>query len=64
VVVSGNGQSGQAGAALANPLVVRVTDAGGKPVVGASVNWVVAGGAGTLSATTTTTDASGTAHVA
>jgi hypothetical protein len=36
-VVSGDRQRGRAGAALANPLVVQLTDALGRPVMGATV---------------------------
>jgi hypothetical protein len=61
VIVSGNEQSGVPGAALAQPLVVQVNDAGGNPVGGAPVTWVVTGGGGTLDPTTTTTDATGRA---
>ena len=36
---SGNGQRGSRGAALADPLVVRVTDELGNPVAGVTVEW-------------------------
>lgn len=44
VAVSGNGQSGRVGEALAQPLVVRVTDAYGNGVAGRPVAWSAAGG--------------------
>lgn len=49
---SGNNQTGTVGAALAQPLVVKVTDAGGNAVSGVSVTWT--GDNGSLAATTTT----------
>jgi adhesin/invasin len=64
VIVSGNEQSGVPGTALAQPLVVQVNDAGGNPVTGAPVTWVVTGGGGTLDPTTSTTDATGRASSA
>lgn len=45
-VVSGDSQSGKAGAPLARPFVVRVTDAAGRAVPSAAVTWVVMGGEG------------------
>jgi hypothetical protein len=60
-ITSGNPQSVAAGAQTA-PLVVQVIDQFANPVANAAVTWVVTGG-GTLSATTTTTDATGTAQV-
>ena len=44
VAVSGSGQSGRVGEALAQPLVVRVTDAYGNGVAGRPVAWSAAGG--------------------
>jgi len=44
-------------------LQARVTDAGGSPVAGQAVAWAVASGGGTLSATSTATDAQGVAQV-
>src|SRR4051812_48301660 len=38
-VVSGDRQRGRAGAALDNPLVVRLTDAVGRPVMGTAVGF-------------------------
>ncbi len=61
-LVSGNGQSAAVGAALANPLVVRVTDANDNPVSGVSVAWVAETG-GSVSADNTPTDAQGLAQV-
>jgi hypothetical protein len=47
-VVSGGGQSAQAGKQLANPIVVKVVDASlGFPVPGYLVNWVITSGGGT-----------------
>jgi adhesin/invasin len=60
-IVSGNVQNGVAGSALANPFVVVVKDANNLPVTGFGVTFAVATGAGTLSATTVATDATGQA---
>jgi hypothetical protein len=59
-IVSGNNQHGTAGKALALPFVVRASDTNGKPVVGASIRWSVSKGSATVSASSTTTDSSGT----
>ncbi len=64
VLVSGNSQSGVAGQALANPLVVEVTDSNGNPVQGVTVNFAVTAGGGSLSAIQATTTPSGMASVA
>ncbi|HEY3738841.1 MAG TPA: Ig-like domain-containing protein [Bryobacteraceae bacterium] len=61
-VVSGDNQSALPGAAFANPLVVRVTDASGNPMAGVSVAFSIAGG-GSLSAPSVMTDATGAAKV-
>ena len=42
--ISGDGQSGDAFTTLPAPLVVRVTDANGRPVRGVPVKWATAGG--------------------
>ncbi|MEZ4412099.1 MAG: leishmanolysin-related zinc metalloendopeptidase [Gemmatimonadales bacterium] len=62
VVVSGNNQNALYNETAALPLVVRVVDAGGAPVAGASVSWAAIGG-GTVSATSTETNASGQTSV-
>ncbi|HXT17405.1 MAG TPA: Ig-like domain-containing protein [Gemmatimonadaceae bacterium] len=54
--LSGSGQSGRAGEALASPFIVRVTDASGNPVAGTAVAWTAVNG---TIATSTTTDATG-----
>ena len=59
---SGDAQKGTLSSALGAPLVVTVTN-GGTAVSGATVTWSVASGNGSLSATSTTTDASGHASV-
>ena len=58
---SGDAQSVASGSASA-PLIVKVTDRYGNGVAGIHVAWVVTGG-GTLSAASTTTDASGLSQV-
>ena len=60
-ISSGGTQSVTAGSTTA-PLVVQVLDASSSPVSGAVVTWVVTGG-GTLSAATSTTDATGKTQV-
>ncbi|MGQ0813360.1 MAG: hypothetical protein ACT4O1_02725 [Gemmatimonadota bacterium] len=62
-VVSGAGQQGAAGEALATPLVVKVADLQGLAVANAVVTFTVASGGGTLSAAVDTTNAEGTASV-
>lgn len=56
--VSGDGQSGAAGGALAAPFVVAVAD-GDQPAAGAQVNFRVVAGNGSMSQTLVTTDAAG-----
>jgi adhesin/invasin len=59
---SGNGQTAPAGAALAEPLVVRVTDAFGNPFPGVAISWTPVGG-GSVSETSTTTGQDGRSAV-
>ena len=59
--VSGDGQEGLAGAVLAEPFVVSVLDEDGAAIAGAVVTFAVTAGGGTLSSTTSTTDANGRA---
>ena len=58
-LVSGNTQTGQIGAALAQLLTVKVVDAGGAPVQGATVHFAARTGGGTISPAAGTSDASG-----
>jgi hypothetical protein len=60
--VSGDQQNVSTGAAAA-PLVVKIADKYGNPIAGVTVTWAVSGGA-TLSAPTSTTDATGVAQEA
>jgi len=53
-VVSGSGQTGVITIALAQPLVVKVTDGSGQAVQGFQVLWSVSTGAGTIPVATTT----------
>jgi adhesin/invasin len=62
-IVSGNNQSATAGLPLAQPLIVKATDAAGRAVSGALVDWTIVSGGGLLSAATTTTGADGTTQV-
>ncbi len=63
-LVSGNNQSGAASHALANPFVVIVKDSYGNLVSGASVTFAISStpGGGSLSTTSTTTNAEGLAQ--
>jgi PKD repeat protein len=61
-LVAGDGQSGQVGAALTNPLVVQVSDGFGNPIPNVRVQWSVTGG-GSVSATETLTGTDGRASV-
>src|SRR5689334_6505293 len=61
--ISGNGQTGNVGGTLAQPLLVKVTSGSGGGVAGVAVTWAVTAGGGMLSATTTATDARGNASV-
>ena len=62
VLVSGAGQSGDVSAPLDSALVVQVLDGSNKPVANVPLTWTVIGG-GTVSATTTSTDADGKSTV-
>jgi hypothetical protein len=57
--VSGSGQFAVVSTQAANPLVVLVTDNNGNPFPNGAVTWSVTGGGGTVSDSTTTSDASG-----
>ena len=59
--LSGNGQEAEAGAALSEPLEVRLVDERGDGVPGRAVAWVVATGGGQASPETSVTDAEGVA---
>ena len=60
--ISGDNQLGIPGTALANPFVVEVQDEHSNPFDGVPVTFAVTVGGGTLSETTTTTDADGRAE--
>jgi len=62
-VLSGGSQSGTVGAALNAPVVLQVNDQGGNALPGVSVTLTPATGAGSVSASTLTTDASGQVSV-
>jgi hypothetical protein len=61
VKVSGDGQTGLAGAPLGAPLVVQVKDAGGSPTPGITAVFTVTQGDGSTAATSVITDAEGKA---
>lgn len=60
---SGGGQTGMAGNLLAVPAVVKVLDANGNAVPGATVNFAVATGGGTITVINAVSDASGLVSV-
>lgn len=59
--VSGTPQEGFVGAALTDPLVVRVAE-GQTPISGVGIEWQITSGGGSVSPATSTTDADGTAQ--
>ena len=61
IAVSGSGQSAIAGSMLEQPLVVRVVDATGAVVPGATVSFAVTSGGGSVQSPTVVSDASGQA---
>ncbi len=61
-IVSGDDQQGLPGAALEKPFVVEVEDQNGVAFQGVPVTFAVTGGDGTLSTTSTATDATGRAE--
>ena len=63
IASSGNNQSGTAGTLLGLPLTATVKDSSGNPVANALVQFSVTSGAGTLTAASATTNASGDASV-
>ena len=62
-VASGNNQSATVSTALANPLVVKVTNAAGDSLAGVQVDWAVTAGGGAVSSATSTTSSLGRAQV-
>ncbi len=61
-VQSGATQSGIAGSTLGVPLTVIVTDAGGKTISGARVDWDASAGSGTVNPSSSLTTSSGVAQ--
>lgn len=62
-LVSGNEQTIDAGAALPQPLVVRITDQHAEGMPGVQVTWTVTGGGGSMASVTTSTNGAGEAQV-
>jgi Bacterial Ig-like domain (group 1) len=60
--VSGDAQTVAGAGTVSAAMVVKLTDALGNPVIGATITWA-SGSGGTLSATSTTTDATGRAQI-
>src|SRR5690348_8917562 len=63
-VSAGDAQVGLIATALPTALAVLVTDANGEPVAGQSVAWAVGAGGGSVSAASSSTNASGIASIA
>jgi Big-like domain-containing protein len=61
--ISGSGQSGAVGTTLLNALVVQVTDKFGNPIPQIEVQWSIPDGGGSVSETSTQTDAQGMTSV-
>ncbi|MDX2179610.1 MAG: Ig-like domain-containing protein [Bryobacteraceae bacterium] len=62
-IASGNNQSSNVNAQFAQPLTVRLANAAGAPIAGATIAFAVTNGPVTLSAATAVTDAQGLASV-
>jgi adhesin/invasin len=60
-ILSGDGQFGQAGAALPDPAMVKVTDTRGRPVANQDVAFSIGSGGGSVAPATVKTDAMGQA---
>jgi hypothetical protein len=58
-ISNGNSQTGQISTSLAHSFQVTVEDSNGNLVSGATINWVIASGSGSLSSTSNTTSVSG-----
>lgn len=63
ILVSGNGQLGRGGQALASPIVMKVIDSLGNGRPGVPVTWTAEVGSGSLSVPVDTTDGSGEVSV-
>jgi adhesin/invasin len=63
-IVSGDDQTGPVGTELPLPLVVVLRDGGGNAVPGVAVSWVIGSGGGSVTPTTSSTDAAGQATAA
>ena len=61
ILLSGNNQTGQAGAALTDSIAVRVVDQYGNGVSGATVDWVLGTGGGTTSPSSSVSGSNGRA---
>jgi hypothetical protein len=60
--VAGDDQVGMAGAALAQPLRVRLLDGAGEPLVGLWIRWTATAGSGTIEPPNAFSDANGIAE--
>jgi Big-like domain-containing protein len=62
VAVSPDSQTTAAGVKMSQPLVVRLTGGGDTPIAGTKVFWTIGGGGGSLTDSSSTTDADGKAQ--
>lgn len=62
ILISGDAQTGQAGAPLTDPLVVRLVDDNGNGVGNKAITWVVAPGSGSVNPQNVTTSPTGLAQ--
>lgn len=62
LLISGDGQSAEAGATLTDSLTVRLVDDNGNGVGGKAISWLVAPGSGTVSPVNVTTSPTGIAQ--
>jgi hypothetical protein len=60
-IISGTGQTAVAGAVLAQPFIVEVLDQNADGMLGASVNWTIVTGGGSVTNTASFTDSAGQA---
>jgi uncharacterized protein YjdB len=63
IITGGDGQAGEPGETLSEPLSIRVVDEQGAPIRRVDVTWSVQSGGGVLSATNTRTDGQGRTEV-
>ena len=63
VKIGGDGQQGTVGQVVSQPLVVRLTDQFVNPIAGATIEWEVVSGGGTVTSSSSVTDAAGQGRI-